>query len=98
LWLLFFLSQTLLFDAHTQEPATRVRKALLVAVLAVGAATPMVSLREAVTHLGPMMLKPVSAPDYALARQFLGSVDSFFYRHLASRPSAAEEGNIQRGP
>jgi hypothetical protein len=45
-----------------------------------------------------MMLKPVSAPDYALASQFLGSTDSFFYRYLASRHSAAGDENIQRGP
>ena len=83
LWLLFFLVQSFLFSAEARRPEMYPLRMAVLIVLAIGALTPAVSFREALMRRETR--KPVSVPDYQYASLFLGSTDSFFFRHLASR-------------
>ena len=54
-----------------------------------------IPFREALTHLGGPTRKAVSTPDHPDAQQYLGSRDTFFFRHLAvERPGDAGNGHV----
>ncbi len=65
----------------------------LALILAIGAATPLPWFAASVREFGRIQ-EAKSVPDYLLGHQFLGPVDSFFFRHLARFP--VERGRHKR--
>lgn len=81
IWMLFWMVQRALHEP-VENRHGQWRRGLLLSALLVGALTPLASFRQSLAN-PDVRRAPISAPDHAYATQFLGTMDSAFYRYVA---------------
>ncbi len=81
MWILYFLTMTFVFYAG--KNVSKLRKIAVVVILLIGALTPIRAMKLSFDRYY-MLRSPISAIEYPLKNQFLGNIDSFFFKNISS--------------